>query len=373
MNKNLIKKITLGLLFPAMFSLNVNASDSYRASGFDRLKRRPVLRAKDREKLNFSLIRAAEYGSLMEIEQLLNSGADVNAQNNKGETALMLACRKIGKKTAKLLLNRGADVNLQAKDGRTALMEACSIGVIELVQGLVQLLIQAGANIDMQDNNGETALDKACGRSDWDIVELLIKNNAVLSERGRMELDYPLIQAVKYGNLTEVKRFLNFGANVNARNNFWEWDGKGPTALMEACRHDRKEIAELLLKKGADTSARDVDGETALDTACWREDWDIVELLVKNNAVLSEKGQKQLDNRLLMAIGCGNLTEVERLLNFGANVNAQDMVGKTALMYSRENGYKEITDLLISKGAKEQKSSLSFGSRFKNWLYSNRK
>ena len=65
---------------------------------------------------------AALYGDVEDVRLLLAQGADANAQNDGGGTALMYAIEDAEK--TRLLLDRGADVNARSGEGRTALLIA---------------------------------------------------------------------------------------------------------------------------------------------------------------------------------------------------------------------------------------------------------
>ena len=70
------------------------------------------------------LIYSSKNGDLDIVKLLLKSGADVNRQNNSGNTALVLASNSGHDKTVKMLVAAGADVNIQNLNGTTALMLA---------------------------------------------------------------------------------------------------------------------------------------------------------------------------------------------------------------------------------------------------------
>jgi hypothetical protein len=90
------------------------------------------------------LMRAAERGDLTAVQQLLTAGgkANVNALDQSGQTALILACQepKAGPAVVKALLASGADVNLRSRNGYTALTWAQARNNSEVIR----LLRRAG-------------------------------------------------------------------------------------------------------------------------------------------------------------------------------------------------------------------------------------
>lgn len=89
------------------------------------------------------------------MNTLIKAGADVNAQNDDGQTALMLGARSIID-NAKVndLIEAGADINAQDNNGKTALMYACNPKVLNA-------LIDAGADVNARDSEGKMAIDYA--------------------------------------------------------------------------------------------------------------------------------------------------------------------------------------------------------------------
>lgn len=88
--------------------------------------------------------------------RIIATGADVNARDKQGMTALMRAARYGDVRKVKLLLQHGAHVNLRQSDQTTALMEAVEAGEVEAAE----ILLRHGADVGMRDRSGRTALDR---------------------------------------------------------------------------------------------------------------------------------------------------------------------------------------------------------------------
>jgi ankyrin repeat protein len=164
-------------------------------------------------------MQAAQRADLPAIRGLLTAGADVNARNNTGGTALMYAALSGDAPTVRLLLQKGAEVNAAATNGWTALMIA-SVGDYESV---VQALVEAGADVNQVDVYGWT----------------------------------PLMRAIYEGRASAAKALLAVPAlKVNAQNEY------GATALHYAAAAGNAALVRLLLKRGADVRMRDTAGHT---------------------------------------------------------------------------------------------------------------
>jgi ankyrin repeat protein len=73
------------------------------------------------QKINSKLFDAARNGNNSETERLLKKGANANARNGAGETALMIAAFQGHTKTCAILLEKGADIDAKNSYGETAL------------------------------------------------------------------------------------------------------------------------------------------------------------------------------------------------------------------------------------------------------------
>ena len=197
--------------------------------------------------------REAKGINIAEIKELIDMGADVSAEDTKGNTALMCASVVGHKEIAELLIQNGANVNQKDINGATALMEASYWGNKEVVE----LLIQNRADVNQKNNNGNTALIYATLEGYKEIVELLIQSGANVNQKNN-DGETALMEALSKGGYKEIVEFLiQNGADVDQKNN----DGR--TALMEASRKGRNEIVELLIQNGADVNQKDNNGETA--------------------------------------------------------------------------------------------------------------
>ena len=104
-----------------------------------------------------ALHQAAKAGNLKGLEAALATGADVNARDDKGWTALMYAVDKGYVLLVKPLLQAKADPDVRAPDGATALFMAAAHGHGEIIP----MLMQAGADPTIKGPKGKTAVDLA--------------------------------------------------------------------------------------------------------------------------------------------------------------------------------------------------------------------
>ena len=199
-----------------------------------------------------ALAHAANMGHIEIVEMLLKAGADVNAKTKyHGRTPLVLAALNDHLDVVKILLNSGADVNHIGTDGVNALIFAVDGDNLQITGAL----LDAGADVNRRVfEDTTTPLLRAVRKSNTEMVKLLIKAGADVNARdttnvsptpGKTTEMTPLILASSKGQIEIVKALIEAGADVNAKN------ARGDTALSIAIGKGNKEIAELLLQKGA--------------------------------------------------------------------------------------------------------------------------
>ena len=162
------------------------------------------------------LIRATRNGDLDKVKLLVKNGININYQPyNTDESALMRAVAgNQHPEIAKFLIKAGADLNLQDEVGDTALMYASNAGSTDMVK----LLLKGGADINILNGAKNNALHFASLYGHLDIVKILIDAGINIDnqdEDGRT----PLFYAIEYGRSETVKLLIELGADANILDN----------------------------------------------------------------------------------------------------------------------------------------------------------
>ena len=124
---------------------------------------------------------AAKKGNFKEVERLLQTGVDVNSQDEDGDSALIYLCNICDQSCSlsteeiiKNLLERGANPNLQNKNGFTALMNASTYGIVRIVK----ILIGSGADPNLKTKKEVTALMLAYHSVNENTMKILFDHGA---------------------------------------------------------------------------------------------------------------------------------------------------------------------------------------------------
>ncbi|XP_017392273.1 ankyrin repeat and KH domain-containing protein 1 isoform X16 [Cebus imitator] len=317
------------------------------------------------------LMAASSGGYLDIVKLLLLHDADVNSQSATGNTALTYACAGGFVDIVKVLLNEGANIEDHNENGHTPLMEAASAGHVEVAR----VLLDHGAGINTHSNEfKESALTLACYKGHLDMVRFLLEAGAD-QEHKTDEMHTALMEACMDGHVEVARLLLDSGAQVNMPAdsfespltlaacgghvelaalliergaNLEEVNDEGYTPLMEAAREGHEEMVALLLAQGANINAQTEETqETALTLACCGGFSEVADFLIKAGADI-ELG---CSTPLMEASQEGHLELVKYLLASGANVHATTATGDTALTYACENGHTDVADVLLQAGA----------------------
>jgi hypothetical protein len=186
--------------------------------------------------LNSRFLVAARSLDAAAIDRALREGANVNARNRLGESALVIVLKGNRLDLAQTLLAAGADVNLAAVNGITPLMTAAYGGHTDMVR----ILLDKGAAIGVTDRIKKNAMTYASGEGHTAVVRLLLSRgvdpNAVY-EHGLTALMW----AAGYGRVETMRALLEAGAHSDPR------DDRGKTAI-DIARENNQSAAVAILE-----------------------------------------------------------------------------------------------------------------------------
>ncbi len=187
------------------------------------------------------------------IPDLIQAGADINAEDSEGNTALYQAILNHNEDGILALLKNGAQVSPQ----HTASL--INMAILNEMTDVLPALIAASIDINAQDNEGNTALSWAILHRSIDSALVLLKNGAQASlEQGADLID----MTISNGMVDMIPAFLAAGVDINARNS------SGYTAPDKACSNNDTDAALKLLAAGADpTMNADSNSFTPLERA----------------------------------------------------------------------------------------------------------
>lgn len=215
------------------------------------------------------IIASSTNGYIPLIKQCIDSGIDINAQDENGNTALILACLGVQKiETIKLLLENGVKPNIKNKENKMAINY---IDDIDSNKDLKNLFITSGAIIDAEleiDKNSMTKLMHLCksgtNSSIMKIRQLLDQgvNVNIQDKYGKTALIY-LLDNNYYGDF--VKEVFELLLNIKDINLNLQTK-TGMTALMYVCKLTLVDINYIkkLIQSGANVNLVNTKNKTAL-------------------------------------------------------------------------------------------------------------
>lgn len=300
---------------------------------------------------------AAAKGNLTALKRALRDGANVNATTDDepdsiffdgGRTPLMIAAGNGQLAAVRALIAAGATLDSVADNGHTALTEA-SEG--DRALPIVKVLLAAGASLRPK-RSKFTALYAAAEAGNLALAQLLLARKARVDERIHTGATPLMVAAAP----AMVKLLLSHGAAPDLS------DHEGNTALHAAAerridsestqaqlRLDREQTTDIitaLINAGASATVRNRKKETALDLLAQRDD----DLLDAARLLLTH-GAKPKPSSLVSAAAFNQVLIVSELLDHGADLDARDDEGKTALMAAACEDEVSLVQLLLDLGA----------------------
>jgi uncharacterized protein len=312
-----------------------------------------------------ALWQACESGNAKMAEILLPL-SDPLARAPYGQTPLMAAARK-SPECVRLLLPVSVPMAIDEEDGADALMHAAKEGKIECVKLLLPVSDTRRAS-----KNGLTALMWAAARGHEEAAELLLPHSDPLARGGD---NWSVLELAAGVGLTDLVAKLLPVANAKAASR------SGQTALIAALSGGHDETA-LALLPFSDADAKTTDGRSALHAAAICGEGATVEALLAAGS--DPKSKSDIGTPWLAAMASGNVKAarilmpfadaqergadgatalmracqrvkmgdfVAELIEMGADVNASQNDGHTALMLAATNGAAKTVEILLAFGA----------------------
>lgn len=298
------------------------------------------------------------------VKLLLDNGANVNLKNDKGWDALLLSCRNSSCdstfNTVKMLIEHGADIQSKNNLNQNALMLSANYIKKESNLETVKYLLEMNVNLDQVNIYNENVI-MICSRnteysSSTELLKILLEykyDSNFIDKYGNYILFNVLDSIGKYSNIETLELLLKSNFDVNHKNNY------GVSVFTYACHLYNENIdvsvLKLLLDYGADINSQDDDGYTVLMHSI-EININLFKFLLDKNPDLSLLNYEGMNILMLCCEKSHkiNMKEyVQLLLNFDINIDTQDVYGWTSLMIVCRNCNlynNEIAKLLYEKG-----------------------
>ncbi|EAW20706.1 ankyrin repeat domain-containing protein [Aspergillus fischeri NRRL 181] len=285
------------------------------------------------------------------LEALLQHGQiDVNMTDCEGRSALSYAAEFQQLQSLKSLLCKGAKHDLQDSGGRTPLSWAATAGepdhFLPAIKEVIEQLLAAGADVNAEDWKKRTPLAWATIKGNKATAELFLSVDNVNADIPDTDGRTPLSHAAELGLAEIVQLLLDSNADINLE------DKCGRTPLLWATQKGHETIvSELLASVGVDVDHLDPDGRSPLSHAAELGRGEIIQLLLTSRADINLE-DKLGRTPLLWATRTGHETIVYELLaSPGVDVDLPDRDGRAALSFAAELGYASVVQTLVSAHA----------------------
>jgi uncharacterized protein len=329
------------------------------------------------------LMIAVRAGAADIVDALVGRGADVNAtESSHQQTALMWAVSRGHDRIVRRLIAAGADVNARSRVRRRTVQVNTRYGDQNSVRGVTEIdlggftpllfaartgtvesarqLLDAGANLNDKAPGGTSALIVAAHSGNGPVGALLVERGA---EVNTADAGYTALHAaILRGELPLVRALLAHRADPNAPlakgtpsryySKDWAFNENlvGATPLWLAARFGEPEMMEALAAAGADLRATMKDGTSVLMSA-------IVPTRGVGTFRAGDRRERYQGPADVAAKGEGEdeaitLRAVAAAVDLGADVNAANVNGDTALHMAASLALNKVVQLLVDHGAK---------------------
>ena len=272
-----------------------------------------------------ALKQAIQSGNHKMVLWLIRNGVNIKQKDQQGATLLHNAARGNNYKLVKSLVRKGAEVGAVDRYGKTA---------IEYAQDRVARFLRDSGGIKESERKLTTRDLTMWGASEIGLIQIVrkhIKEGVSIDSHRPHDKYTPLMVAAQFGNLNTVRFFLGNKVELN------RVSLDNETALDISYRFNQQEIVNELTKNGALRFP-----ELNLRSAITIRSLSHVIEHIKNGTDLNERSALG-ETYLHKAVSLGNIPIVEALLEGGADINAIEIDGYTALDFAEE---QKLIDLL---------------------------
>lgn len=234
-------------------------------------------------------------------------------------------------------------------DHHTALEVAASAGHMDAVERL----LEAGAdpNIPVHEM-GISALEAAAAQGQLIVVQKLLEAGAHPDHcGGERSQSTPLIAAAEAGRVEICKALLQSGADVSISKRYFDTTCRGYvtySAIEAAAKTSSSTLLELFLRPVEDTT-REFDPDDLNNAIAEGRQKDSRRLL--DTRKFLDRGRTSINNALIKAAGTGNMLVLQKLLDAGADITAEDDDAGNAIAFAASRGHLEAVNKLLQAGS----------------------
>ncbi|XP_056096411.1 E3 ubiquitin-protein ligase MIB2 isoform X1 [Rhinichthys klamathensis goyatoka] len=268
------------------------------------------------------LVIEAAHGSAVKVREMVQKYPDKVDIKNQGKTALQVAAHQGHVEVVKVLLQANSSIEAKDEDGDAALHYTAFGNQAEIAR----LLLSKGAGVNLLNNSMCTALHIAVNKGFTDVVRVLTEHSADVNLQDSYG-DTPLHDAIAK-DFRSIIEILTVVPNID----FTQQNNRGFNLLHHAALKGNKLATEMILARARQLAdVKKDDGFSALHLSALNNHRDVAEILLKEGRCDINIRNNRNQTALQLCVTQGHMALVALLVTEGADVNAEDEDGDTAM------------------------------------------